>query len=47
MTAVTFLSREHRRAVAALTAALTATLSLGLVSAVHAATPADPAPTMM
>jgi len=46
MTADTFLSRENRRAAAALTAALAASLSLGLVSAVHAATYADPAPTI-
>ena len=46
MTAVTFLSREHRRAVAALTAALVASLSLGLVSAARAATPTDAVPTI-
>ena len=46
MTAVTLLSREQRRAAASLTAALAASLSLGVVSAARAATPADAAPTI-
>jgi UrcA family protein len=47
MTAVSYLSREHRRAALALAAALAASLSIGLVSAARAAAPADAAPSVI